>query len=151
MADEAFACRMCGHCCQGQGGILLTVKDQARLAAHLNLGLEEFLTRYTEPQDGKIGLVCGPDGCCVFFKEGCGVHPGRPDVCRAWPFFHGNLVDETSWKLIQDYCPGVNPEVSFVDFVRQGRRYLQDNDLCRDDCGSAPNALLDSKKPEKGS
>jgi hypothetical protein len=74
--------------------------------------------------------------------KGCGVHPGRPDVCRAWPFFRGNLVDETSWRLIQDYCPGVNPDVPFPDFVSQGRRYLKEHDLEREDQGSAPNALL---------
>ena len=142
MADDAFSCRMCGHCCQGQGGILLTDKDLLRLAAHLGLEPAEVLARYAETRDGKVGVKCGPDGCCVFYKDGCGVHPGRPDVCRAWPFFRGNLVDESSWRLIQDYCPGVNPDVPFADFVRQGRRYLQENELEREDQGSAPNALL---------
>lgn len=149
MADPAFTCRMCGCCCQGQGGILLTERDTERLAAHLGLSVAEMLERYTEPQDGKRGIRCAESGACVFQtpEGGCGVHAGRPDVCRAWPFFRGNLVDESSWRMIQDYCPGVNPEVGFAEFVRQGLDYLRGEGLCREglspeDREACPNALL---------
>ena len=140
----AFECKMCGHCCQGVGGIVLTDKDEKRLAAHLDISVEELLARHTEIRNHKVSILSGEDGYCVFFKQdlGCGVHPGRPDVCRAWPFFRGNLVDETSWEMIQEYCPGVNPEAGHAEFVCQGRAYLREEDLLRYDSGTAPNALL---------
>ena len=142
MSKQAFNCQMCGHCCQGEGGIVMTAKDRTRLAAHLSISEEEMIEKYTQERNGKLHLTCGDDGYCVFYKTGCGVHPGRPDICRAWPFFRGNLVDETSWEMIQDYCPGVNPEVGHAEFVRQGKQYLRDEDLLRYDPDTSPNALI---------
>jgi hypothetical protein len=124
---------MCGHCCQGQGGIVASAPERDRLAAYLGLSVEEFCARYTEAQGEKLVLRCGADGCCVFFDPAtaCTVHPAKPDVCRAWPFFRGNLVDATSWELAQDYCPGINAASGHQEFVRQGKAYLRDNDLVK--------------------
>ncbi|MUM77075.1 YkgJ family cysteine cluster protein [Pseudodesulfovibrio sp. F-1] len=133
---------MCGHCCQGEGGIVLTDTDRERLADHLGIDQDELVRRYTRERCGKIHLICGDDGYCVFFDQGCGVHPGRPDICRAWPYFRGNLVDETSWKMIQEYCPGINADAGHAEFVRQGRRYLHDKGLLRYDPDTSPNALI---------
>lgn len=138
---SAFTCRRCGHCCQGQGGIVLTLRDQERLSAHLGLSLERFLSEIAETRGGKISLRTGEDDFCLFFKEGCSVHPARPDICRAWPFFKGNLEDAISWEMIQDYCPGVNPESSHEEFVRQGREYLEQHGLMKKRAPDAPEAL----------
>ena len=142
MNKPAFECRMCGHCCQGEGGIIMTVKDQKRLAEHLGMAVNELVIQFTHERGGKLHLNSGDDKYCIFFKEGCSVHPGRPDICRAWPFFRGNLVDETSWEMIQDYCPGVNPEAGHAEFVREGRAYLRKEDLLRYDPDTSPNALI---------
>ena len=142
MSNAAFECKMCGHCCQGEGGIVMTAKDRKRLATHLDISEDELIEKYTQERGGKLHLTCGNDGYCVFYSEGCGVHPGRPDVCRAWPFFRGNLVDETSWEMIHEYCPGVNHEVGHAEFVRQGKQYLRDEDLLRYDPDTSPNALI---------
>ena len=142
MKKPAFECRMCGHCCQGEGGIVLTEKDQARLAAHLNITVENLVAWHAHVRGGKIQLNVGEDGYCVFYREGCGVHRGRPDICRAWPYFRGNLIDETSWEMIQEYCPGVNPKAGHAEFVRQGRAYLREQDLLRYDPDTSPNALI---------
>ncbi len=142
MTPTAFECRMCGHCCQGEGGIVLTAKDRKRLAEFLGIGEEELVAKYAHTRGGKIHLGVGEDLYCIFYDNGCGVHPGRPDVCRAWPYFRGNLVDETSWEMIQEYCPGVNPEAGHAEFVRQGREYLREEDLLRYDPESSPNALI---------
>jgi hypothetical protein len=133
---------MCGHCCQGEGGIVMTQKDQVRLAAHLGISVEKLVSDYTQERGGKLHLTSGEDKYCIFFKEGCGVHPGRPDVCRAWPYFRGNLVDEISWKMVQDYCPGINPKADHAEFVKQGREYLRNEDLLRYDPETSPNALI---------
>ncbi len=142
MSEQAFSCKMCGHCCQGEGGIVMTGKDRKRLAEHLGITVDELVEKYTQERGGKLHLISGDDEFCIFFSEGCSVHPGRPDICRAWPFFRGNLVDETSWEMIQDYCPGVNPKVGHKEFVRQGKQYLRDEDLLRYDPDTSPNALI---------
>ncbi len=142
MSIAAFECRMCGHCCHGKGGIVMTAKDQARLAGHLDISVEELVSKYTEERGNKLHLITNEEEYCIFFKEGCGVHPGRPDICRAWPYFRGNLVDEMSWEMIQDYCPGVNPKAGHKEFVKQGKQYLRDEDLLRYDPDSSPNALI---------
>ncbi|MBI9079170.1 MAG: YkgJ family cysteine cluster protein [Pseudodesulfovibrio sp.] len=142
MTIEAFKCQMCGHCCQGEGGIVMTQKDQIRLAAHLGISVEKLVSDYTQERGGKLHLTSGKDEYCIFFKEGCGVHPGRPDVCRAWPYFRGNLVDEISWQMVQDYCPGINPNADHAEFVKQGREYLRNEDLLRYDPDTSPNALI---------
>jgi uncharacterized protein len=144
-AGAAFACQRCGHCCQGQGGIVLTLEDMARLADHLGLDLAGFLSKHTESRGGKACLTTGPDGFCEFFdtaQSGCGVHVARPDVCRAWPFFRGNLLDESSWSMIQDDCPGVNPAAGHAEFARQGRAYLAEHGLAKAPGCGAPCALV---------
>lgn len=139
---KAFECRMCGHCCKGEGGIVMAAKDQRRLADHLGLPLEDFLSRYTRTCGGKVILITGDDDYCIFFRqgEGCHVHPGRPDICRAWPFFKGNIVDAMSWEMIQEYCPGVRAEAGHDEFRRQGIEYIKSLNIECDD-NDAPEAL----------
>ena len=45
--QAAFDCRRCGHCCHGEGGIVLTSRDRARLAEHLGLDVEGFIEAHT--------------------------------------------------------------------------------------------------------
>lgn len=132
---RVFTCRMCGRCCEGRGGIVLSSKDLARIAGHLALSPVDFCDRYAEPRGGKLTIRSGDDGCCVFFKagEGCTVHTGRPDVCRAWPFFRGNLVDEISLRMAAADCPGINTEAGFAEFCRQGLEYLAWHGLVADE------------------
>ncbi|MBU1249085.1 MAG: YkgJ family cysteine cluster protein [Proteobacteria bacterium] len=135
---------MCGNCCLGSGGIIMSPSDQKRLADHLGMLVEEMLEGYSLDLNGKPCVRTKEDGYCVFYLEGkgCGVHPGRPDICRAWPFFRGNLIDESSWEMVQDYCPGINPKAGHAEFVRQGKQYLRDNNLLRGDKNMDPNALI---------
>lgn len=139
-----FKCRMCGHCCEGRGGIVLSVKDLARLAAHLGLSTAEFCDLYGEERGGKLVIRTGADGYCVFYRagQGCGVHRGRPDICRAWPFFKGNLTDKVSLEMASMDCPGINRDAPFEEFARQGLEYLRENGLIADaDDAGAANAL----------
>ncbi len=144
LSRQAFSCRMCGCCCLGQGGIVLTSRDQERLRTCLGLPLAEFLARYTEQQGEKVCLITNQANVCVFFEtgQGCSVHASKPDICRAWPFFRGNLLDVMSWKMAQDVCPGINPDVEHRDFVSQGFMYLQAQDLVRSPDPQTPTALV---------
>jgi len=144
MAETAFSCQRCGHCCQGSGGIVLTARDRERLARHLGLGVEAMLASCAESSGGKVRLRAGADGFCVFFVQGqgCGVHPGRPDICRAWPYFRGNLVDASSWEMIQTDCPGVNRAAGHRAFVSEGAAYLRKHGLVHEPGPEAPHALV---------
>jgi Fe-S-cluster containining protein len=109
----------------------------------MDLTVEEFCSRYTEAQGKKLVLRCGEDGYCVFFdsRAACTVHPAKPDVCRAWPFFRGNLADPVSWELAQEYCPGILLECGHAEFARQGIAYLLDNALTNTGREDEANAL----------
>lgn len=140
---EVFVCRRCGHCCQGQGGIVLDERDIARLCDYLGLDRATLLSRYAENVGEMPRLVSGPDGYCIFYREGCGVHPARPDVCRAWPFFRGNLIDPESLAMAREDCPGIDPGASHEEFARQGKAYLRRHGLARSRAGQGvPRALV---------
>ncbi|WP_300157549.1 YkgJ family cysteine cluster protein [Solidesulfovibrio sp.] len=139
----AFTCRRCGHCCHGEGGIVLSRGDINRLAAHLQMEAGDMLARYACFVSGKYRLATGGDGYCVFYAEGCGIHPGRPDVCRAWPYFRGNIIDADSHAMAAEDCPGINREVPHAEFARQGREYLASRGLSRARGEDVPEALAD--------
>lgn len=143
MTETVFDCRMCGHCCQGQGGIIASAMEQQRLADYLGISVDDFRAAYTMPQGEKIMLRSREDGFCIFFdpQRACTVHPAKPDVCRAWPFFRGNLVDATSWELAQDYCPGIRSESGHPAFQREGVAYLVEAGLTKDGRPDEANAL----------
>lgn len=120
-----FTCRRCGDCCHGSGGIVLLAADSDRLAAFFGLPLPVFLARFTEFFRGKRGLAGGKDGKCVFSgPEGCSAHPAKPAICRAWPFFRGNLTDAVSFAMAKSACPGIRKGCTFSEFSRIGARYL---------------------------
>lgn len=118
---------MCGRCCEGKGGIVLAARDRVRLAVHLGMTEESMLERYAETVGGRVRLVTGDGGSCVFYdpQTGCTVHQARPDVCRAWPFFRGNLVDEESWRMALTDCPGIVAEAGHAAFRSLGAAYVR--------------------------
>jgi hypothetical protein len=144
MGRDVFECRKCGQCCEGRGGIVVGPKDASRLAAWLGLSVKSMAEKYCEMSRGKLVLTIGSDGFCIFFRagQGCGVHPAKPDICRAWPFFRGNLEDPESYAMARSYCPGICRESSHEEFVREGRAYLRDNGLLADDAAKEANSLI---------
>ena len=124
---ESFDCRRCGQCCRGSGGIVTSDDDLRRLCLHLNLSPEAFEAAWGERHGNKLHIRAGENGFCVFFAEGrgCVVHEAKPDICRAWPYFRGNLLDEGSLELSKQFCPGIPALLSHADFVRQGLARLE--------------------------
>lgn len=143
-ADSLFHCRQCGHCCEGRGGIVLGPSDLERLATFLELAPETVVEHYGEMSNGKLKIRSGNDGRCIFFREGmgCTVHEGKPSICRAWPFFRGNIEDPVSLALAKDFCPGIDPETKYPDFARAGRAYLAEQGLLAGDPHREANALI---------
>ncbi|HCF04703.1 MAG: hypothetical protein JG774_1694 [Desulfomicrobiaceae bacterium] len=141
---DVFTCQRCGQCCQGQGGIVVSAPERQRLAAHLGMEESAFTAQYAQPQGRKWVLRCREDGFCVFFVNGvgCGVHVAKPDICRAWPFFRGNILDAVSWELAQDACPGINPAAGHARFAEEGRSYLRKHGLLKSGRADEAAALV---------
>lgn len=138
-----FACRMCGTCCHGSGGIVVNEAELRRLAEFVGVSPDRFATEYTLAAGAKRCLTTGEDAFCVFYvrNEGCAVHPARPDVCRAWPYFRGNLIDATSLDMAKADCPGIAPDAEFEAFRAEGRAYLRGHGLTRPKSPLEPSAL----------
>lgn len=131
MPNSVFECRKCGHCCEGRGGIVLGKQDLKRLSLFLGMSESDFIGAWTETAGSKLRLGSGKDGYCVFFNQqnGCDVHPAKPDVCRAWPFFRGNLQDPLSFAMAKEYCPGIKKNASFQEFSQIGMEHLVNSGL----------------------
>ena len=126
---------------------MLAPKDVNRLAEHFGLTTEAFLEQYAEECNGKYQLTTGQDAYCIFFREGCTVHDAKPDICRAWPFFRGNIEDPSSLDMAKEYCLGIDPRVPHEVFAAAGRAFLREAGLLQDDPGKAARALcLDPEK-----
>lgn len=141
---DVFQCQMCGHCCEGKGGIVASPSDLARLGEHLRLDRAEVVRLFCETSGGKCKIRCGDDGRCAFFRQGsgCAVHAAKPAVCRAWPFFRGNIQDSASLEMAKAFCPGIRRDVSHKDFARAGLDYLRRNGLVASDPTCEANALI---------
>lgn len=139
-----FDCKMCGQCCEGKGGIIVSPSDLARLISFLAISREDFIAKYAEYLGGKLQIRVGEDGYCIFFKQGqgCTVHSGKPDICRAWPFFRGNIVDAESFAMAKEFCPGIAKDVSHAEFKCAGKNYLKDNNLTAHNAVCEANALI---------
>ena len=111
---------MCGECCYGEGGIFMEEEERKRIAEFLGLGLEDFLSEYTEKRNGRIYAKVGADNFCIFFQKGkgCTIHPVKPARCDLWPFFPANVADEETWNNAKLACRGINRDCSFEDFVK---------------------------------
>jgi Fe-S-cluster containining protein len=118
---KAFECRMCGECCYGEGGIFLQGAEAGKIAGFLEMSAAGFLARFCEKRHGRFYLKSGPDGYCCFYDQaaGCRIHPVKPTRCAQWPFFNAIVGDRDNWKQAQEACPGINPDCSFEEFVKQ--------------------------------
>ncbi len=114
---------MCGECCHGRGGIFLDPKEMEKIAHFLDLTPKDFLPRFCSEKQGRAYLRNGSDNFCIFHrgKKGCDIHPVKPRICCLWPFYPAIVRDEENWKLVNDACPGINPNASFEDFVRESK------------------------------
>ena len=141
--NKVFECKMCGECCRGEGGIIVTKSEIERISNYLNISQKEFIEHYlTRTPSGKYSIKMSKEGYCIFFNKnkGCIIHKVKPNICRAWPFFKGNLEDVLSFNMAKTYCPGIHRDVSYRDFVEYGHKYLKENLLITEE-KLGPNAL----------
>jgi len=99
--------------------------DLVRLCAFLDLNAESFERSFGERRGEKLFIRSFDTGCVFFRKgQGCSIHAAKPDICRAWPYFRGNLMDSGSYVLAKDFCLGIPQRQKHEAFVRQGLAYL---------------------------
>jgi len=107
-----FECRSdCSACCSDHGeytALYLTDGDARRLARHFALDHDQFVSLYTEAEDGFLLLrMDQPD--CPFLEEGrCRVYDARPIQCRTFPFWKENLRSRRNWVKLCEFCPGID-------------------------------------------
>ena len=75
--EDIFKCKRCGYCCHGETTVSLDEKDVERLVDFLRLPLAEATEKYLRVTDGVTQMKV-VDGHCIFYRDGCMVHPGRP-------------------------------------------------------------------------
>ncbi len=49
-------------------------------------------------------------------QTACAIYPVRPQKCRTWPFWDGNLRSPDDWNQTAKGCPGINRGKQY-DFV----------------------------------
>ncbi|MBU0485571.1 MAG: YkgJ family cysteine cluster protein [Proteobacteria bacterium] len=116
--DEIFKCQQCGYCCQGETTVSLNQDDIERLVAYLKMSFEEVRERYLRVT-GNVTQMKTVDGHCIFFKDRCTVHPGKPWRCGQWPLHPSIIVDPANLEAIKDSCPGLLRDVGYEEFSRK--------------------------------
>ncbi|MGD2124441.1 MAG: YkgJ family cysteine cluster protein [Desulfobacteraceae bacterium] len=121
---KAFECKKCGTCCYGEGGTTVQIEEIDRIAGFLEILRQAFISQFCHEENNKISIKTGPDGYCILYDQErlCLIHPVKPRLCALWPFYPALLKDKETWEMAKEACPGINPDCSFEEFVRQGRR-----------------------------
>lgn len=121
-----FDCKQSGRCCHRRGDIgyvYVNYGERKRLAAHLNLSVEDFTSKYTVAEDDGARVLRFEGDRCVFLDQKmCSVHQAKPVQCRTWPFWQETLASEQAYQeLVRDLCPGslAGPRVPADEIRRQ--------------------------------
>ncbi|MGQ9720339.1 MAG: YkgJ family cysteine cluster protein [Candidatus Jordarchaeum sp.] len=148
-----FQCVQCGNCCRDKNSIItITHKDISRLVNFLKCDFKELLSKYvgfyqieekfeerlvfpaisTYRGNAFLGLRKKSDGSCVFLNDNlCEVYPGRPMVCRSFPFVFSVKNGWLSWGFMaraEDICPGLGKGeiVSEKSLEKFGKKILDE-------------------------
>jgi len=114
-AFDSSACATCeGRCCTGESGYIFVTKTEIqKIAAILNLSVNEFGVKYLYKKAYKYSIKenkVGNSYECVFYDSatnGCKIYEERPLQCRTFPFwdYYKSRVDE-----LKEECPGIIDE-----------------------------------------
>jgi Fe-S-cluster containining protein len=115
---------MCGECCRGYGGTVVSDHDIDAIAAYLRVDAAEFRIRYCTRSGSKTILAQGADEYCIFWNRLCTIHPVKPRMCRAWPFIESVLVDPVNWRIMAAFCPGMRRDPTDAEIQRCVRQEL---------------------------
>ncbi len=142
-----FECDLCGVCCEGKNGIVVdNHTDLPRLLNYFHCTEEELDAQYTHIHNNKRVINSGNDGNCLFYdkEKACTIHTARPDICRAWPYFRGNIIDNLSYDMAKSDCKGLRhgKDLTHEDFKKEAAHYLLSEKLTKNKSdSSSANAL----------
>ena len=123
---KIFSCTRCGFCCHGETTVSLDESDQKRMIEVLQLPAHEVRQRYWRIT-GSVVQMKTVDGHCIFYKDGCTVHKGRPWRCGQWPLHPSLLTDETNFNTIADSCPGIKKGPGYKKFCQILRQLMDES------------------------
>lgn len=111
-----FECLGCGNCCAGpdEGYIWIARPEAELIARFLESPPGRFRKQYCKQLFNRTSLIeHAVTKDCVFLKKtakgrGCKIYPVRPNQCRTWPFWTGNLRSPDAWNFAGMKCPGIN-------------------------------------------
>ena len=109
---EIFDCRMCGDCCKGYGGTIVSERDIIEIAAYIGENPRQFVAKFCQMSGNRPVLGQGANGYCIFWDGLCTIHPVKPRMCRAWPYIEAIRVDVGNWYAMAASCPGMRTDVS---------------------------------------
>jgi len=84
------------------------------LAEHLGVTVENLHKTYLARVVTRTTIIEEPSSRdCIFLKNingvrGCAIYSVRPNQCRTWPFWSGNLTRPDDWNIAAKKCPGLN-------------------------------------------
>lgn len=107
-----FSCQPgCMRCCCGApGNVFITDEECRRIAAHLNISVQEFDDLYVRHySSGKQSLAERSNGDCVLLDgKGCSSYEVRPQQCRDYPFWPEIVNSCKTWLREARRCPGID-------------------------------------------
>lgn len=113
--EKIFKCTRCGFCCRGETTVSLDQNDRKNMAQSLGIGEQELEARFLR-RTADIIQMKTEEGHCIFYRDGCLVHGGRPWRCAQWPLVPALLNGEDNFLIISDSCPGINKDISYEEF-----------------------------------
>ncbi len=137
-AGLCFECTGCGNCCSGPGeGVIWVTKPEIeRIAAYLQLPVDEVRQRYMRRIGMRITIIEESQSKdCIFLeqqgdKKLCRIYPVRPNQCRTWPFWNANLGHPDDWNQAAQHCPGINRGHRFsyeeIEILRKQKQWWND-------------------------
>ncbi len=128
LVSQIFSCKRCGFCCHGEATVSLDEKDQKRMVEALNKP-EEIVKQTYWRLTGKTVQMKTVEGHCIFYKDGCTVHTGRPWRCGQWPLHPSILSDENNFHIISDSCPGIKKDISYETFCQILRKMMNTSEI----------------------
>ena len=108
--EQQIDCTVCANCCK-TSTTEVSERDIDRLARHLRITREQFLSDYAMPdEDGALSLRFTPEAGCVFLEGNlCSVYDARPDICQRYPHLvRGNgSIASRMWSFVDRaaVCP----------------------------------------------
>ena len=121
--NELFDCQQCGYCCHGETTVSLDKNDVERMVKYLKADKQKVADEYWRITDNVIQMKI-VDGHCIFFKNGCTIHQGKPWRCSEWPLHPSILKDKSNFYTIKESCPGITRTLSYEQFCEKFSQFI---------------------------